>query len=153
MKEVTLTPYSSQEHQLYLLGWLTDDELMRGWGMAPFKKEDVPLWIDDPTRVILMVGKKENGQIVGFVNFYEWDKDKGIASRGTLIDPKYQNQGYGKAAILESNRYAFSRMGLKKIELYVQGDNKKSRHITERLGYKFDKHDSGQDRFYFYMEK
>lgn len=153
MKEVTLIPYNSQEHRSYLFGWLTDDELMRGWGMAPFKKEDLPLWVDDPTRVILIVGEKENGQIVGFVDFYKWDKDKGVASRGTLIDPKYQNKGYGKAAILESNRYAFTRMGLKRIDLYVQGDNKRSRHITEKLGYKLDKYDSGQDRFYYFIEK
>lgn len=153
MKDIFLTSYSSYEHKSYFINWLTDSELMRGWGMVPFEKEKIDIWIEDPMKVILMIEGRKDGQIVGFVNFYDWDNKKGVASRGTLIDPIYQNQGFGKAAVIKSNKYAFEKIGLKRIELYVQGDNQRSRHITEKLGYKFDRYDSGKDRYYYYIEK
>ena len=126
---------------------------MLGWGMPPFKSEEIDPWSKDPTRVILIVKDKDTGDIVGFVNFYDWIKEKRIASRGTLIDPKFQNQGYGKAAIETSNKYAFEEMGLKKIELYIEADNEKSRHVTQKLGYTFERFDPKKQRYYYYMEK
>ncbi|KKQ75502.1 MAG: GCN5-related N-acetyltransferase [Candidatus Woesebacteria bacterium GW2011_GWB1_38_5b] len=99
-----------------------------------------------------MVKDKVNGKIIGLVNFYDWNKEKQTASRGTLIDPEFQNQGFGKAAILKSNEYVFKDMGLKRIELYVEADNHRSRHITEKLGYKFDRYDPVKKRYYYYME-
>ena len=126
---------------------------MHGWGMPPFKKEEIISWAKDPTRVILMVKDEKKGHIVGFVNFYEWDKGKAIASRGTLIDPVYQNQGFGKASIEESNKFAFEEMGLKRIELYVEADNKKSRHVTEKLGYILDRFDPIKQKYYYYMDR
>ncbi len=126
---------------------------MHGWGMPTFKVEDIKPWTEDPTRVILMVQNQKDGNMVGFVNFYEWDKDNAKASRGTLIDPKYQNQGFGKAAIEKSNKFAFEKMGLKRIELYIEADNQRSRHITEKLGYIFDRFDPIKQRYYYYMER
>lgn len=140
-------------HFKFLERWLTSKDLMHGWGMPAFKVEDIAPWTKDPTRVIFMVQNKLDGQIVGFVNFYEWDKKKAKASRGTLIDPQYQNQGFGKAAIEKSNQYAFEEMKLKRIELYIEADNKISRHITEKLGYVFDRFDPAKRRYYYYMER
>jgi ribosomal-protein-alanine N-acetyltransferase len=114
--------------------------------------EEVNKWASDSTRVVLMVKDVSSKEVVGMVNFYDWNKEKQIASRGTLIDPKFQNKGYGKAAILLSNKYAFDEMKLKRIELYVEGDNEVSRHITEKLGYKLDRYDSKKDKYYYFMD-
>lgn len=153
MQEISLVNYSPDKHIRLLEKWLTNKELMHGWGMPIFKKEEIISWTEDPTRVILMIQNQKDGKIVGFVNFYEWDKKGAKASRGTLIDPKYQNQGFGKAAILESNKYAFEEMKLKRIELYVEADNERSRHITEKLGYIFERFDPVKQRHYYYMER
>jgi len=153
MQEISLIKYSPDIHIRFLEKWLTNKELMYGWGMPPFKKEEIIFWTKDPTRVILMVQNQKDGKIVGFVNFYEWDKEKGIASRGTLIDPKYQNQGFGKAAIEKSNKYAFKEIKLNKIELYVEADNERSKHITEKLGYTFDRFDPIKQKYYYYMDR
>lgn len=153
MQEISLIKYSSDKYFQLLEKWLTNKELMHGWGMPIFKVEEIAPWTEDPTRVILVVQNKKNGEIVGFVNFYEWSKKNAKASRGTLIDPKYQNQGFGKAAILESNKYAFEEMKLKRIELYVEADNERSRHITEKLGYTFERFDPIKQRYYYSMEK
>ncbi|OGM77195.1 hypothetical protein A2188_01500 [Candidatus Woesebacteria bacterium RIFOXYA1_FULL_43_9] len=153
MQKVSLVPYSPQTHTGLLEKWLTSEDLMHGWGMPTFKVEDIKPWTEDPTRVILMVQNQKDGNMVGFVNFYEWDKDNAKASRGTLIDPKYQNQGFGKAAIEKSNKFAFEKMGLKRIELYIEADNQRSRHITEKLGYIFDRFDPIKQRYYYYMER
>jgi len=153
MQEISLIPYSADLYSSRLEKWLTNEELMHGWGIPPFKKDEIYPWTEDPTRVILMVKDEKNGNIVGFVNFYKWNREKGIASRGTLIDPEYQNQGYGKASIEASNKYAFENMGLKKIELYVEADNERSRHVTEKLGYTFDHFDPTKQRYYYYMER
>ena len=153
MQEISLIKYSPDIHIKLLEKWLTNKDLMHNWGMPIFKIEEITPWTEDPTRVILMVQNQKNGEIVGFVNFYQWDKEKGIASRGTLIDLQYQNQGYGKASIEASNKYAFENMGLKKIELYVEAGNKRSRHVTKKLGYTFERFDPKKQRYYYYMER
>lgn len=153
MPEISLINYSPNTHLKFLEKWLTNEDLMHGWGMPIFKVEDIAPWTEDPTRVILMVQNQKDGKIVGFVNFYKWDKENAKADRGTLIDPEYQNKGFGKAAILASNEYAFENMGLKKIELYVEADNERSRHITEKLGYILDRFDPIKQKYYYYMER
>ena len=153
MQQISLVKYSPGLHIKLLEKWLTNEDLMHGWGIPTFKVEDISSWTEDPTRVILMVQNQKDNETIGFVNFYEWDKENAKASRGTLIDPEYQNQGFGKAAIEESNRYAFDDMKLKKIELYVEADNQRSRHVTEKLGYTFDRFDPIKQRYYYYMER
>lgn len=153
MKEILLIPFSPKIHIGLLEKWLTNKELMYDWGMPPFKKEQIIPWTEDPTRVILMIKDKKENKVVGFINFYEWNKEKAVASRGTLIDPTYQNQGFGKAAIEESNKYAFEKMGLKRIELYVEADNKRSKHLTEKLGYVLDRFDPVKQKYYYYMDR
>lgn len=153
MQEISLIKYSPVLHSKLLESWLTNKELMHGWGMPVFNIKDIEPWAKDATRVILMVQNQKDDKIIGFVNFYEWDREKAKASRGTLIDLKYQNQGFGKAAILKSNKYAFEKMKLKKIELYVEADNEKSRHITEKLGYSLDYFDLVKKRYYYSIKK
>jgi len=151
--QIKLVPYNSDNHLQKLTNWLQDKDLMHGWGMEIFENsEEVNKWASDSTRVVLMVKDVGSDEIVGMVNFYGWDKEKKVASRGTLIDPKFQNRGYGKAVILASNKYAFDEMKLTRIELYVEGYNEASRYITEKLGYKFDRYNPQKDRYYYFME-
>lgn len=152
MKEIRLIPYSQDQHFDLLVGWLTNEKLMAGWDLPPFSPNKIKEWADDLNKVVLMVVDSGTNMTVGFVNFYDWDKLRGVASRGTVIDPKYQNMGFGKEAILASNEYAFKKMGLKRIELYISGDNKISRHITEKIGYKLDRFDTETNRYYYFME-
>jgi len=152
VKTVLLTSYTSENFP-YLSKWLVDKELMHNWGMPIFKKEDIGSWIEDPTRVILMIRDDQGGNVIGFVNFYNWDKNKATASMGILIDPKYQNQGYGKIAIKEVNNYAFDKLGLKKIELYVESVNQRSRHVMEKAGYIFDHFNPIKQKYFYYMAK
>ena len=150
---IELVPYNFDNHLEQLTNWLQNKDLMHGWGMDTFENsEQVNKWASDLTRVALMVKDVRSDEIVGMVNFYDWDKEKQVASRGTLIDSKFQNRGYGKAAILVSNKYAFDEMKLTRIELYVEGDNEVSRHITEKLGYKFDRYNPQKDRYYYFMD-
>ncbi len=151
--QIELVPYNSDNHLQKLTNWLQNKDLMHGWGMDTFKNSDeVNKWASDSTRIVLMVKDVSSDEIIGMVNFYNWDKEKGVASRGTLIDPKFQNKGYGKAAILASNKHAFDEMKLKRIELYVEGYNEVSRHITEKLGYKLDRYNPQKDKYYYYMK-
>ena len=153
MVEIKLVPYFEKEHLELLEKWLMDEELMKGWDIPAFEKEKVRVWAQEKDKVILMIKDSQSGEVVGFINFYDWDEGKAVASRGTLIDSKYQNMGYGKASIVASNSYAFEKMGLKRIELYVANSNEISKHITEKLGYKFDYNDDEKDRSYYYMEE
>lgn len=149
---IELVPYNSDNHLQKLTNWLQNKDLMHGWGMDTFKNsEEINKWACDATRVVLMVKDVNSDEVVGMVNFYDWNKEKKTASRGTLIDPKFQNKGYGKDAILLSNKYAFDEMKLSRIELYAEGDNEVSRHITEKLGYKFDRYNPGKDKYYYFM--
>lgn len=151
--KIELVSYSPDNHLEQLTNWLQNKDLMHGWGMDTFENsEEVNKWASDSTRVVLMVKDVVSSEIVGMVNFYAWDKEKKVASRGTLIDPKFQNKGYGKAAILLSNKYAFDEMKLARIELYVEGDNEVSRHVTEKLGYKLDRYNSKKDRYYYFID-
>lgn len=151
--QIELVPYNSNNHLQKLTNWLQDKDLMNGWGMDTFKNsEEVNKWAIDSTRVVIIGKDVSSDEIIGMVNFYNWDKEKQVASRGTLIDPRFQNKGYGKAAILVSNKYAFDEMKLKRIELYIEGYNEVSRHITEKLGYKLDRYNPQKDRYYYFMD-
>jgi RimJ/RimL family protein N-acetyltransferase len=153
MPEIKLVPYSSESHLEFLKDWLSNEKLMHGWDMPPFLPDSVEEWASSLERLILMIVDVSRDNVVGFMNFYKWNKELGVASRGTLIDPNYQNQGYGKAAIQASNDYAFNQMNLKRIELYVSGSNKVSKHITEKLGYTFEYYSPTKDRYYYFMER
>ena len=153
LPKIELVPYDFDNHLEKLTNWLRDKDLMHGWGMDTFENnEEVNKWASDSTRVVLIVNDVSSDEIVGMVNFYDWNKENRLASRGTLIDPKFQNKGYGKVAILASNKYAFDEMKLKRIELYVEGYNEASRHVTEKLGYKLDRYNSKKDRYYYFMD-
>lgn len=150
MIRLSLAPYTSGAYQ-YLSKWLIDEELMHDWGMPPFKKEDIYPWIKDLTRIIFII--KNGEKIIGFVNFYNWNKNKATASMGILIDPKYQNQGFGKISVEESNRYAFDKMKLKRIELYVEADNERSKHVMEKAGYILDHFNPIKQKYFYYIDR
>ena len=147
-----LLHYNKDLHLEYLKKWLGDEKLMAGWDMPPFWGHVAEEWTEEKNKVILMIFHPKLNKIIGFVNFYDWNKTTHIVSRGTLIDPEFQGKGFGKKAIKLSNKYAFEKMHVKRIELYVAEANTISRHITEKLGYTFDRYDSKKKRFHYYMD-
>lgn len=153
MQDISLIKYSPDIHIELLEKWLVDKDLMHDWGLPAFKVDEIASWAYDPKKVILMVQNKKNGDIVGFVNLYEWDRRNAKASMGILIDPKYQNQGFGKIAIEELNKYAFKEMKLKRINLYVEADNKRSKYVMEKMGYILDRFDSKKHKYYYHLEE
>ena len=82
-----------------------------------------------------------------FITPFSWEMIKAFSFYEKAILPN------GKGWIEESNKFAFEEMGLKRIELYVEADNKKSRHVTEKLGYILDRFDPIKQKYYYYMDR
>lgn len=151
-KVVNLVLYERNLYRRYLVRWLSDAALMHGWGGQPIPEAKIDDWASDPNAVLLLVQDTETAIIVGVIVFYDWNREQGIIQRGTLIDPHYQTMGYGTAAMTQSQVFAIQELGVKRIEVYVEGYNTVGRHLVEKLGYTLDRYESSRDRYHYFAE-
>jgi len=150
-QKVSLIIFDINNHLSYLEKWMLNSELMEGWGGRPMAKDKVLELVREPNSLFLMIYTIDVPEPIGFVCFYSVNLNKKIASRGTMIDHKFQGNGYGKVAIKASNKYIRKHLGIERIELWVKDGNDRSLHITKSLGYKYDYFDKKHNIHYFYM--
>lgn len=148
MPQVDFLPFDPKAHIALISQLLTSRELMYGWGIEPYTKLQVKEWVRESNRLPLLIQDHKTKKIVGMINFYEWNKIKKTAEWGVVIDPKFQGMGYATAAYKASVDYGFQKLNLKKITIYIEEHNKASRHIAEKVGYKFRKVNEKKQRVY-----
>ena len=76
-----------------------------------------------------------NGQFVGKITINEIDWATKKAEIGYYLDEAYQGSGIMTRATKGMLDIAFEEYGVEKVEIRVAVENKKSRHIPERLGF------------------
>ena len=76
------------------------------------------------------------GKIVGVAGFNEIDSSNKIGYIGYWLGHNYQGKGIVTRVAKELTNYAFIDLKLNRIEITVATENKKSRYIPERLGYR-----------------
>lgn len=86
-----------------------------------------------PTFAIL-----DAGAIAGVVGFHPLRSPHGVGEIGYWLDEAHQGRGIMTACCRFVIRYGFDRLGLNRIEIPAATENRRSRAIPERLGFKFE---------------
>lgn len=149
MQDIHLTPFNYEKHFIYLLKWLSDRQLMRYWGMEPMSETELNKWVKRDDCRILMI-TSDSQEVIGNLNFYSIEFKQRTAPMGILIDPQYQNKGFGKKALALGIEYAKQELNLIKLTpVYVEEFNTVSKHLLESFGFKLKRHSRKEKRFYY----
>lgn len=95
--------------------------------------------------------ENEAGDLAGYFILALAVDRKTVEFRRVIIDET--ERGIGQEAIMEMERYCKKQLGANRIWLDVYEDNKKGKHIYEKLGYRRFKEGKYEDRVLFYYEK
>lgn len=111
----TITPYSRQQLWEYLQNY--DGDIYKS------------------RQLRLMITLNETKEPIGTIDFYDFDPFNNRSAIGLLIDEKYQNQGYGKRALILSIEYALNFLGLHQCIAIVPTENIYSKKLFDSVGF------------------
>lgn len=96
--------------------------------------ENSHLDIYEAKQIRFIITNKQN-IAVGTIDLFDYSPQHLRAGVGILIDPKFQNKGYAKQALLILHQYAFSQLNIKQLYANIAIDNSKSIRLFESLNY------------------
>lgn len=123
--------------------WRNDPELIRLLGM-PFCYTTLGAdikWYESHmgsrgNAVHCAVTEDEEDDILGLISLVSINYMEQSAELHIMIgDSKNQNRGIGTFAVQEMLNHAFNNMNLQRIELTVLEDNRRARHLYEKIGF------------------
>lgn len=132
-------------HIDYRIKWLNDPEVSHYLGTAVRSSTDRAFhekWFDgyeteekEGKRKIFMI--EVAGKLVGQVGLLDIDKlDKNAVLYIVIGEKDYWGRGIAKGAIKFIHNFAFNKLGLHKINLYVHTLNTRAIGLYEKMGYK-----------------
>jgi ribosomal-protein-serine acetyltransferase len=113
-------------------------------------------WVDgvstvEDTRAFIQTAQKQfcengafqnvillRGQAVGAIGFHRIDLANRSVSIGYWLDKEHQGQGIMTASCRACISHAFTELKLNRVEIRCAVENRKSRAIPERLGFRFE---------------
>jgi ribosomal-protein-alanine N-acetyltransferase len=98
----------------------------------------------------------ETGQAIGNVGYLG---NVGVPGMGYILHPAYWQQGYMTEAVEAALDYGFSRLGLDRVELWINDDNVASQGLARKIGFarrgrfrmKYNHQDKAHDKEVFGM--
>jgi diamine N-acetyltransferase len=105
----------------------------------------------NPTRRRFTIWNKD-GRVIGTIGLRNIDFRYGEGTLGIIISAGEVGGGYGTDAVRTLARYAFERLGLRKVYLDVADGNDRARHCYERVGFaRIGQHRGADGLFYVDM--
>ena len=95
-----------------------------------------PKDIYESRQLRLMIDTKPDPETVGAIDLYDFEPHHRRAAVGIIIDRPHQKRGYAGDSLSVLCRYAFSFLRLHQLYAYIPVDNKPSRRLFERCGFK-----------------
>jgi len=84
---------------------------------------------------VALVAPKNEAVILGGASLYDVDLEQGRAGVGYWLAPEARGHGVATHAVRELARWAFSTLGLARIELTCGPENEASQRVAERCGF------------------
>jgi len=81
---------------------------------------------------------KEDGKLIGGIDFVKWDEDSHVAEVGYILNRKYWNKGIMTEALKEVIKFGFEKMELNRIEILCDERNIASSKVIEKNGLKYE---------------
>lgn len=125
----------------YLYQWENDaSSWSSGNNHNPLSQKDLRDYISSSTGDIYKDGQLRlmiiaNDCIVGCIDLFDFDVRNRRAAIGMYIAPEFRRQGYGQAAVIEFEQYAFSFLHLRTIYAVIAAHNIACRSIYEQRGF------------------
>jgi RimJ/RimL family protein N-acetyltransferase len=115
------------------------DPLSRLWNIPRGTRLSWELWFTvhetDPTRVWLVIERKEDHQVIGTLSLREIVKH--ISARlGITLGADYVEQGYGSEALRLFLPCYFYELDFRRMFLDVAAANRRAVHVYEKLGFR-----------------
>ncbi len=105
----------------------------------PYTKEDAKSFINksiDNDLYNFAIVLKEENKVIGGTQLTNINYVHGTAGGGIWINEKYQGKGYGTEAFGARIKYAFDKLGLRRLENGYFKGNEKSHNMQLKFGYK-----------------
>ena len=135
-----LFPFEAEQAEVYR-DWVNDEELATLLGRAtPVTRDQHQAWYQglsgSQTSVVFAVRELESGQYLGNVWLHgiHWI-NRNAELRILLGDPLAQGKGHGSRACRLLVRFAFEKLGLHKVFLYVSARNPRAQRAFEKAGF------------------
>jgi len=92
----------------------------------------------DPWDQRFAIVRKEDGQLVGAINMFDYNPLNRSIELGIIIDPDEREKGYASDAMGVLCRYLFKFRGLNKVHAQTAEFNKGAIRLLGKLGFKRD---------------
>ncbi len=94
--------------------------------------------VRDTTGIRWGLSLRDGGALAGTVGFWRWNKQHRFAELGYEMAPPFWGRGLMVEALRPVLRYGFKQMDLHRAEAVIDPENKASRRVLEKLGFKRD---------------
>jgi RimJ/RimL family protein N-acetyltransferase len=105
----------------------------------PHSPERLRRWLSDKTAnselIFLIIAKKENNQVIGYIQYNHLNLLHRHAELGICIAPEYQKQGFASEAMTHCEQYLMRTFNLRKISLSVLEENHGAIHSYLKNGF------------------
>lgn len=100
-------------------------------------RQSVANWINR-TGLRMLIFRKDTGEFIASSGFHGIDWDVPKVEIGYWMDTRYTGQGFMTEAVAAQTEYAFSELGVRRVQILCDEDNNASRAVPERLGYELE---------------
>ena len=88
--------------------------------------------------ILWAIEYKENGKLIGGIDFVKWDEQANCAEIGYILNKEYWNKGIMTEAVGEVIKFGFEKMELNRIEIRCDERNIASSRVMEKNGLKYE---------------
>ncbi len=133
----------------------SDEEVMEFYGQMPHQSVDdshelirqQQAWYARHEGIRWGITLKGEDRVIGSCGFYLFDEDSHHAETGYELNRAFWRQGIMTEAMSAILTYAFSELGLHRIEAVVDDVNERSKELLRKLGFTLE--GTLRQRFYF----
>jgi RimJ/RimL family protein N-acetyltransferase len=86
--------------------------------------------------LIFIISLRDSNKAIGYIQVEFTDVCQKVGLLGILIDRDYQDKRYGKETILVFKEYLKNILGIKKLLLYVDEENKIGMSLYKKVGFR-----------------
>ncbi len=140
-EEIRLAPFEPEDADIYR-SWVNDEALSTLLGRAlPVSLEQHEAWyrqtVQDPKNAVFAVRTLKDDRYLGNVWLHNihWI-NRNAELRILLGEAKVQGRGYGTRACRLLLKFAFAKLGLNKVYLYVSARNPRAKKAFEKSGFR-----------------
>lgn len=137
LREITIEDASS------ILGYLSDEDVMKYYGLAPFQSINDALdeiaWyqsmFNNETGIRWGITLKEQGMVIGSCGFHNMVSQHSRTDIGFVLSKDYWGNGIAFEAVEAILRYGYEQMNFQRIQALIEPANVPSQKLVEKLGF------------------